>query len=644
MRRSGPQAPFRGLVLALLVVVTATGCGLVDQLAPVGGRPTDAPIVPPVPPPPDDAGGPPEPIPGAVWTVDGHPAAIVGARGVAGGRIAYVSSWSDVGVLDDTGDVAAWPTFSARGWVGYGLDAVRGGTLLAAATNAGVETWDVASGLPLGTLGSGWTPMAVRPDGATVALVVPSGVAGDTTSRLALWNPVYGRLEQVLDSVGGVRALAWSPDGARLALAGDDFLVVDMASRDVTWRTALGSGFGASLRWNPHEPIVAHVLGPTVTLFDVDARTRTTRTLAEPVSTAQWADAERLTLVMTSGDVRALSHPSGTTASIGSVPPFTLAFDAIDGTRAVIGTRAGAVGIWDVATGTPERLAAPAPDRGEALAMRPDEQRIVTGGYSGLVRTWRTSDGSMVAERLMGEQRIDDLAWSPDGHTIAIGHSGRIDLVDAVTLAPLASSEGHIYGTLAFGPPGRLLASGGMVLDAATLEPIVTAASFGIAGAWAPDGQRFAVGTLDGDVAIHDASSAALLASLSTGLDFVLRMAWSPDGSSIAAASYSEVTVIDAVSGVRRFALPYFGPLTTLAFTADSARMVTSGWSSGFGDGCLETLATVRVWDATTGTALGTVGGHSTAGGVAITRDGRHLALTNWVGQVAYVAMPACAP
>ena len=637
-RRARVETLGRWLVTALVVCIATTGCGIADQLGSVDERVPHAPSVPPLPPPPDEEAAA-APIDGALWEVDGHPASIRDVRVVSGGRIAYLSSWADVGFLTPDGDVAPWPRIAARGWMGSQLDAWPHGPLLAAVTNAGIEVWDADSGLALGLLRRPWTTIAVSPDGARIAVAVST----DGGTGLLIWDPVFATTPSILADLGRIDAFTWSPDGTTLAIASDALLLVDLERGDVVWRGDLDAASGASLRWHPEAPLVAHIVDSTVTVFDVERGERSSSTLPAPVARGHWTDTEHLMLLTEDGDVLSFAHASGSATTIGSVPPFTLGFEPLDDARAVISTRSGSVGIWDFVAGEAERLVAPAMGRGEAVALSSDGLRLVTGGHNGLVRTWRVADGAMLAERQMGETRVEELAWSPDGLGIAVVHGSRIDLLDGTTLALLASADGYYRGALAFDEAGRLLVSGGSVLDGSTLEPISSTSSshHGFAAAWGPEGSSIAVGRFDGDVKIFDASTSELVASIPTGLESVAELAWSPDGTVIAAASYLEIVAIDAGTGERRFALPLHGVLTSLTYSPDSSALVTSGWASTFGGGCTDT---VRYWDAVSGAPLGGLGGTSTAGGVALSSDGRHTALTNWRGKVAYAQVPDLGP
>lgn len=113
------------------------------------------------------------------------------------------------------------------------------GTLLATAGRAGVRLWDVATGAPLRWIGDG-TPaddVAFSPTGPLVAFVVdewePVPGRRDTAARAEIWDVAQrSRIAGVEFNAGAPDrdeglgyALAFSPDGRLLAIAGDDLLV-----------------------------------------------------------------------------------------------------------------------------------------------------------------------------------------------------------------------------------------------------------------------------------------------------------------------------------------------------------------------------------------------------------------------------------
>ena len=60
-------------------------------------------------------------------------------------------------------------------------------------------------------------------------------------------------------------------------------------------------------------------------------------------------------------------------------------------------------------------------------------------------------------------ESLTSVAFSPNGQTLAVGHSGKVTLWDHATRRRLATFEGHIHWvcSLAFSPDGQTLISGG---------------------------------------------------------------------------------------------------------------------------------------------------------------------------------------
>ncbi len=215
--------------------------------------------------------------------------------------------------------------------------------------------------------------------------------------------------------------------------------------------------------------------------------------------------------------------------------------------------------------------------------------------------------------RDVDEGRIESVAFSPDGKTLAAGNaSGMIKYFDPATARPTASFrvqkriEGGI-GALDFAPDGKTLATldalvNVALLEAATGRPRLTLES-----------PRF-----------------------SPNRSYVSAVAYAPDGKAVAAGYHSgEVVLWDAVTGRRRFVMPPYiipehtfsapFPKVTLAHPAGIASLVFSP------DGAtLASLgAVVRLWDVATGQERRTLSKpmHRYSSRLAFSADGGTLAV-----------------
>lgn len=624
----------RAACVGAVLCAALVGCGQ-PEATQTGSVIAEAPSIPEVPPPPALPDREETPIEGALWVVDGHPASIIDVEIVSGGRIAYLSRWAGIGLLSSSGEMEARPVLDASGWMASELDASPDGRLLAAATNHGAETWDVATGIRFGSMDTLTDVVAWSPDGSMIATSFrPQGGGRSGFIGLRLWDADEGNLIQSVASDSGyVNAVSWSSDGSRVAAMAGDFFVYDLESGEVVWRA---DASGGHLDWNPSAATIALIGGTTVTLFDVTARARATLPLPEPVTTGRWSDASHLTLVAASGNLLELEVASGETTRVGSVPKLTLAFESLGDGLGAVGTTTGQVGLWNLLEGREVALVTPLAGRAESIAVSNNGERLASGGDNGLLRVWRAADGVMLGERVLGERRVDAIAWSPDDQRIAVAHTYRIELYDASTLELLATAGDRVTQTLAFASAGTLLTDDGGILDGATLDE-VGPEMYALTAAWGPDDATLALGSIEGDIDIVDAGTGSVLRTIPTELDAVLSLAWSGDGATLAAADYDTIVAIDAEAGSGRFSLPYFGPLTSLRFSPDSQHLLTTTWPNAFDDAMLET---VRAWDPISGAVRFGLGGTSTAGGVAVHPNGDRLALVNWSGEVALLEIP----
>jgi WD40 repeat protein len=227
---------------------------------------------------------------------------------------------------------------------------------------------------------------------------------------------------------------------------------------------------------------------------------------------------------------------------------------------------AGAVRVWDAATGA-ERPGPRGPLGGvSGLALTPDGKRLVTAEWvsagSARLRLWDAATGEEVAVLATAEGReFTAVAQAPDGQTLAAGDSaGNVRLFDLATRREREPLEvpGASVTCLAFAPDGRALAAGYGMRREYTVR------------LWDVAGRRAAV--LRG----HTAD--------------VWGVAYSPDGKSLVSCSGDRtVRLWDPATGQERAALDGFpSPVTAVAFAPDSRTLAAAGYNW------------VRLWHAAT--------------------------------------------
>lgn len=147
------------------------------------------------------------------WSPNGAQLASVGIDGRL--RIWDTSSWETTGVM---GIVAPISGFTSVAWSPDGTQVVT------AHFNNNLQIWDIASEEQLQVL-QGHRDFVghVAWFGNRIASASGSPISEENDNAIRLWNAETGEL---LIAIGahenGVRAVAWSPDGTKLASAGDD--------------------------------------------------------------------------------------------------------------------------------------------------------------------------------------------------------------------------------------------------------------------------------------------------------------------------------------------------------------------------------------------------------------------------------------
>ncbi len=209
-----------------------------------------------------------------------------------------------------------------------------------------------------------------------------------------------------------------------------------------------------------------------------------------------------------------------------------------------------------------------------AVRWSPDGERIATGDFGGLVTLWdahttrklfqsRRATFPYTSMNLMNDHtdRINNIAWSPDGRFLASADASKLILWDAASLTPIHSIQTwRDFGisirfegkAIAWSPDGSKLVSAsdqgltfwdtvtGQLIEtwSANTQPRYNAVD------WSPDGQLIAVAGFDGQVAIWDAMTGERLRVLTEHQLGVTRVAWSPDGSILASGSWDGSVIL----------------------------------------------------------------------------------------------------
>ncbi len=321
-----------------------------------------------------------------------------------------------------------------------------------------------------------------------------------------------------------------------------------------------------------------------------------------------------------------------------------------DGARLASASWDGRAIVWKLATG--ERLHEFRHQRWSwnAVTFSPDGARLaVASAYSGtIVWDMETRDRLLTLQTPAASAGHSGLAFRPDGGHLATAEwgDGTVGIWDAKTgkrVRTLTGHTDHLVFSVAFSPDGTRLASAGgdgtvRIWDSATGKELLNLRAHGsevYSVAWSADGARLASQSWDGTVKVWDVTGNPGVLSLaaprgSTRPAFAsagptTHLAFSPEGAVLASRGAANSIVLRdmAIGHVLHTFAGHTDQVTSVAFSPDGQRL-----ASASKDG------TARIWNRKPGQVLRTLKHTREVCAVAFSADGARLGSAEVDGEV----------
>ncbi|HZU95377.1 MAG TPA: WD40 repeat domain-containing protein [Planctomycetota bacterium] len=374
--------------------------------------------------------------------------------------------------------------------------------------------------------------------------------------EIRLWDPANGSITAKLGLPSGSTLIAVASDGCVAAARSSWIHLVDPVSGLTLGKVEVGGDL-RSISWSADGKTLLSVDSRgKLALWTIKLKTAGARQRGEvraPVKTVALAP-DGKTLVSCEHLERTVKVRDGATGEVvatleGHDAAVNVVAWSADGALFASGAEDAKAIIWD-ATARKAKITIEAGAKVESLAFSPDGKTLAVGGKKRSLGLWAVETGKLVAKLAPGEGDVRSLAYSPDGKTLAVGVGRVVELWDTSKnerRAALGEHRSDVW-CVTFSPDGKTLATGSWdrtvkLRDASgkvqkTIERVKEISSL----AFSPDGRTLATGNIEATIALWSAETAELrgMFKAHTEGQAVGQLVFAPDGKTLTSVGSGE--------------------------------------------------------------------------------------------------------